>query len=261
MYVRGVHYKGIAMHRPHVMISQKTGSLHRFPDLPPRDDMENLFVLNLDGHIARLRRHLGLCHTVASDIPMEWYPKQLKDYLKPDILVAFDVDIGLVDHFGGYAIDNIGKPPDFVLEVASRHTARNDVVAKGRMYAEFGIKEYWRFDRTGGLYYPTPISGDRLVSGEYSPIDVVSLGPRHLHGASDALGLHLCWEDGFLNWWNPITESYLPGFDDMDKARLSAEARADTAEARADDERRGRITAEAKVRELQAELDLRMERG
>ena len=52
----------------------------------------------------------------------------------PDLLVAFDVDPALYEASNGYIIDEQGKPPDFVLEIASRHTGSNDVGAKRDAY-------------------------------------------------------------------------------------------------------------------------------
>ena len=48
-----------------------------------------------------------------------------------------------------YVISELGKPPDFVLEIASRSAGRQDHRAKRRDYAALGIPEYWRFDETG----------------------------------------------------------------------------------------------------------------
>ena len=41
----------------------------------------------------------------------------------PDLLVAFDVDPAAYEARNGYVISEQGKPPDFILEVASRRTA------------------------------------------------------------------------------------------------------------------------------------------
>ena len=135
----------------------------------------------------------------------------------------------------GYSIRDQGKPPDFVLEVASPSAGREDYTGKRNDYAAFGIPEYWRFYPSGGLHHSAPLAGDRLVEGEYQPIKIVAIGPIHLHGHSDVLGLDLCWEDGRLRWWDPKVERYLMTFDE------ERDARADSAEAR--------------VRELEAELE------
>ena len=47
----------------------------------------------------------------------------------------------------------VGKPPDFVLEVASESTASNDTGDKRDLYARMGVAEYWRFDASGGDFY------------------------------------------------------------------------------------------------------------
>ena len=39
-------------------------------------------------------------------------------------------------------------------------------------YAALGIPEYWRFDETGN-YHGVRLAGDRLVNGQYQPIDIV----------------------------------------------------------------------------------------
>ena len=41
----------------------------------------------------------------------------------PDLLVAFDADPVAYDASNGYVVSEQGKPPDFILEVASRRTA------------------------------------------------------------------------------------------------------------------------------------------
>ena len=67
----------------------------------------------------------------------------------------------------GYIIFEQGKPPDFVLEVASESTANTD--AKRDDYAALGIPEYWRFDETG-QYHGARLAGDSLLHGRYKPI-------------------------------------------------------------------------------------------
>ena len=43
----------------------------------------------------------------------------------------------------------VGKPPDWVLEVASSSTGAEDVGRKRDLYARIGVPEYWRFDPQG----------------------------------------------------------------------------------------------------------------
>ena len=80
----------------------------------------------------------------------------------PDGLVAFGVDPQAYEASNGYVISEQGKPPDLVLEVASRSSGRIDTLEKRRDYAALGIPEYWRFDETGE-HHGTRLAGERLV--------------------------------------------------------------------------------------------------
>ena len=240
------------------------GNLEKFPDFPPRDDMQNSLHLDQPAHQATLRRHFGSYDTtiVLSEIPVRRIPGQQEGHRIPDLLIAFGVDRAFAVEQRGYSIRDQGKPPDFVLEVASPSTGREDYTGKRNDYAAFGIPEYWRFDPSGGLHHSAPLAGDRLVEGAYQPVEIQEMGPAHRHGHSDVLGLDLCWEDGRLRWWDPTARRYLMTFDEERDARIAAEDLADDAQARADDaqaragrEQEGRTAAEARVRELEAELE------
>ena len=73
-------------------------------------------------------------------------------------------------------------------------------------------------------------------------------------GYSAVLNLHLRWEQGQLGWYDPATGRHISRFSDERSRADTAEARAAAAEARADAERQARIAADARVRELEAEL-------
>ena len=83
---------------------------------------------------------------------------------QPDVYVAFGVDAAAIRQRNGYLIWEVGKPPDFVLEVASESTAPLDIGGKRDLYAGLGIPEYWRFDASGGTMYGAPVG--RRVSAE-----------------------------------------------------------------------------------------------
>ena len=65
----------------------------------------------------------------------------------------------------GYIVSRQGKPPDFVLEVASESTGAMDTGVKRDNYEYLGVAEYWRFDETGGCWHGAPLAGDRLADG------------------------------------------------------------------------------------------------
>ena len=169
-------------------------------------------------------------------------------WLAPDCLVSFGASMDVAKRRHGYVIAEQGKPPDFVLEVASETTGKRDYTVKRDGYAAFGVTEYFRFDDTGGEYHDRPLAGDRLVDGSYEPVPITTDADGNLRGYSETLGLHLCWENGRLRFWDPETGAYLNDYDDAEDARLAAEARADAAEARAD-------AAEAELRRLRERLD------
>ncbi len=149
----------------------------------------------------------------------------------PDLLVAFDVDLEAHKANNGYIIAEQGKPPDFVLEVASQSTGRVDVGPKREDYEWFGIREYWRFDETGA-FHGVRLAGDQLVDERYEPIEIAEHDGGSLRGYSAVLDVELQWRDGRLGWLDPSTGRHIPTFLD-ERAQLGAErARADRAEAR-----------------------------
>ena len=236
----------------------------RFPDFPPRDDMQNSLHLDDPGLQATLRRHFGSGDTliVLSEVPVRWTPGQREGHRIPDLLVAFDVDRALEIEQNGYSIRDQGKPPDLVLEIASESTGEEDYTAKRHDYAAFSIPEYWRFDPSGGQHHDAPLAGDRLVDGAYQPIEINHAVQGRLWGYSDILNLDFCWEEGRLRWWDPVAERYLETHDEEADARIAEREARVAAEAQSEAEREARITeqeartaAEARGRELEAELE------
>ena len=164
--------------------------------------------------------------------------------MAPDMLIAFNVNPGISRPRNGYVISDHGKPPDFVLEIASEKTGRRDVTVKREGYAALGIPEYWRFDNTGR---PVSRAAHRRrrtgVEGEYRPIGIERIGEESYQGYSAVLNLYLRWEDGALGWYDPATGRHITRFSDERE--------------RADAERAARLAAEARIRELEAELERR----
>ena len=117
-----------------------------------------------------------------------------------------------------------GKPPDFVLEVASESTAERDLGPKRDDYAAFGIPDYWRFDETGE-HYGYRLVGERLVDGVYEPIEIANLTDDTLQGHSEVLDLDIRWHAGRLEWYDPETGRHIVTLDDVRAARIRAEAR------------------------------------
>ncbi len=167
----------------------------------------------------------------------------------PDLFIAFDVNVaGIREGLPNYWIWEVGKPPDFVLEVASPSTAANDLGWKRELYQRIGVQEYWRLDPTGGELYGRAITGERLVNGQYEEYPPEYGEDGQERGRSELLGVVFAW-DGREE------------FDALDPAtgltidkRVAAEARAAAAEDQIEAERQARIAAEARVRELEERL-------
>ena len=175
--------------------------------------MQNPIYLHRPGHLAALSLYLGSPETtmVLGEVPVGRDLSQRPGLRVPDLIIAFGVDRRRIISDRGYSIEHWGKPPDFVLEIASESTAENDVTGKRDDYVAFGVPEYWRFDPTGGEYYPAGLAGDRLVDGTYQPIDIVTVDESRQWGHSDVLGLDLCWEDGWLRWYDP-SDAAVPAY-------------------------------------------------
>ena len=212
---------------------------------PPKHkpgEMTSFQHLGDNGAVYLLKQHFG--NPEATVIVGERYLLQrpgapARERRIPDLLIAFDADPVLYKGNNAYVISEQGKPPDFVMEVASRGTGRRDATAKREDYLAMGIVEYWRFDETGS-YHGSRLAGDRLVDGKYQEIPIETLAEGILQGYSPALNLYVRWEHEELRWHDPATGQHIPTFE---TERTSRET-----------ERAARIAAEARIRELEAEL-------
>ena len=223
----------------------------RLPDIPQRepDEVTQFDQLTRTGHAHHLIQHLGNPETtlVGADRWIIAEPGTFRELARyPDLLIAFDVDPSAYAASNGYIISEQGKPPDFVLEVASQSTADTDTGAKREDYARLLIPEYWRFDETGE-HHGTRLAGDRLAGDVYVSIDIAELPDDVLQGYSPALNLLLRWERGELAFHDPATGRHIVTYDDL-------QARAETAEASLQAERAARMLAEERIRQLEAQL-------
>ena len=250
------------------MTTAKDKPTFRLPDRPERepDDMTSYRQLTAPSIVEPLRHYLGnlettlmtgdhyLCRTIAPNLAGSRYP---------DLLIAFNADLEAYQRSNGYIIAEQGKPPDFVLEIASHSTGSEDVGDKRDDYADFGIPEYWRFDETAnGSWHGARLAGDRLVNGEYQPIAIERMPGGILQGYSPILNLLLRWESGELRWHDPVTGEHIATFaterrraDRERDARLRAEVRAEQSDARAEraEVRAEQSDARAERAEVQAE--------
>ena len=217
---------------------------YRLPDIPEKhpDDMTSFKHLAETSNVGRIKIRLGQPETtiVSGELYICAAPGSPVRY--PDLMVAFDADPELYEANNGYVVSFQGKPPDLVLEIASRHTGHVDTGVKVDFYAGLGVGEYWRFDKTGE-FHKTRLAGDRLVNGQYEAIPIRELPSGELRGYSEALGLYFCWREGQLDWYDPNTEDYIPS-QDTERQRADAERQRADAERQLREQERQRVDAE-----------------
>ena len=152
------------------------------------------------------------------------------------------------------------KAPDFVLEITSRRTRREDQETKPATYARLGVQEYWQYDPTGDYLAPA-LQGFQLVAGHYEPLPapVSPEGTRVLH--STVLGLDVSLEDGRLRFVDPTTGQRLLTHQETEQARRAEAQARHVAEERAAQDMALRQAAEARIAELEARLQAMLAAG
>ena len=210
-------------------------AIESLPDPPKKHDMQQTghcvqAISTLEAHFRRSDDVLvsGNGYLIVSTGSVQDWGQ----HFYPDCVVAFGVDPEAIIARNGYVISEVGKPPEFVLEIASRTTAPRDETVKRKGYAELGVSEYWSFDGSGMGFYSRPLSGDRLVGDAYEPIEITDEADGEVRGYSRALSLYLCSDaENRLRFWDPATKKHLPphleAMDERDQeraARIEAEA-------------------------------------
>ena len=178
---------------------------------------------------------------VSADLLIYYEEGNPRVSIVPDVFVVFAVEDR---KRGNYKVWEEGKGPDFVLEVASPNTWREDVERKPGMYAGLGVREYFQYDPTGEHLSPR-LQGYRLVGGEYERLRAVESIDRTLALRSEVLGLEMRARGDWMRFHDPATGEDLLSHGEERAARLKEAAAHRTALAR----------AEARVAELEARVD------
>ena len=179
---------------------------------------------------------------VAIETVIYYYDRYCKATV-PDIFVALGAD-GNGTRDTWIVSEENGVAPSFVLNFTSPDSFSpysldywdNDGFDSLRKkYARLGVREYWQHEPIGVLPVPALI-GERLVDGEYVPIEVHTDESGMLRGRSEVLGLDMCVRpDGEFRLYDPAGDEWLSSHDEALEGRREAEARAETAEARLED--------------------------
>ena len=180
----------------------------------------------------------------------------------PDVFVV----IGAPNHLrSSYFLWQEPKGPDFVLEITSRSTRREDEGRKRNLYQSLQVPEYWQYDPTGD-YLDPPLQCSRLIAGNYAVVPAGKLAGDTFGLPSRVLGLELHLAPGELRLFDAATRRYLLNSAETEQAWQQAEQERQQAmqerQQAIHDRReaeRARHAAEARVAELEALL--RRERG
>ena len=196
-----------------------------------------------------LRRHFAHRPNVyvSGNMMMYYEEGEPRRCVSPDVFVA----VGVEDkNRRTYLLWREAKGPDFVLEVTSRSTRRNDQVTKRALYEWMGVSEYVLYDPLGEYLSPS-LQGFALSGGRYVELEGRRLpgGARALHSEVLGLSLHVRARDRALRLYDPVSGEDLLTPVEAAAAREEAEARA---------EREAAARGEAEVRAERA--DARAER-
>lgn len=173
---------------------------------------------------------------------------------KPDIFVSFG--IGKQER-RIYKVWEEGKPPDFIMEFASRSTYDNDLGDKKEIYAAMGVTEYFLYDPFR-CCLPAPLIGFRLFDGDY--VEILPLANGGV--PSETLNLEFLLQNDGIGVYTTMAGRLLKTRAEQEAearhqeviARQNAEAHAQReAEARRDAETYAQREAEAR-RDAEAEL-------
>ena len=175
----------------------------------------------------------------AGDALGQWFAKREDVYVSGDLLIYYEEGNPKVsiapDVFVVYGVAKRrrmtyllweeGKAPDFVLEVASPNTWREDEGVKRQVYERLGVTEYYQYDPTGECL-GTQLKGARLSGGRYEA-QAVGLGENGEPTlSSKVLELDLFVNrEGDLRFRDPATGEELRSYEQEVAARRAAEAR------------------------------------
>ena len=127
-----------------------------------------------------------------------------------------------------YRVWEAGRPPGFVLEVASPASAGRDRGVKRALYASMGVAEYWRFNPVGALEGASRprqrLEGSALAGLGYEPLAPGADGSIR----SEVLQLDLRVDsrpgmEHLLRFRDPSTGEDLLTFRESERGRVEAE--------------------------------------
>ena len=179
--------------------------------------------------------------------------------ISPDGYVCFGVSNEFRDTYKLWEVD--GVTPSFVIEITSKKTQKEDGDKKKKIYQDIlKVPEYFQFDVTSDYLNPN-LQGWRLEKGKYRKIS--SANPREKNRLySEVLGLFLVAEGRRMRFYDPVSQRFLLSYTEQAEQITSSAQALDFMERRvametqrAEQESEARLTAEAELARLRAEMD------
>ena len=175
-------------------------------------------------------------------------PENGNNRFAPDAFISFGVNWTRINELElpNYWTWEVGKMPEFALEVASESTAARDRNFKRDLYLSLGFEEYLMLDPTG-KFHGKPITALHRVADRFEEYPVHEAADGSLWTYSELLDLEFWWIKGAPEW-DP--------FDVRDPATGKSICINEMYE----EERDARIAAEARERELLRQIKRLTER-
>ncbi|MDR3638125.1 MAG: Uma2 family endonuclease [Isosphaeraceae bacterium] len=183
---------------------------------------------------------------VSGNLLMFYVPGDKRRHLSPDVFVIRGVRKG---RRLNYLIWEEGKGPDFVIEVTSKSTRKEDLDKKFLLYRDtLKVPEYFLFDPYEEYLVPS-LQGFRLVDGRYESI-VFQEGRL----PSAVLGLELVRNGTELRLFDPKTRELLPTADENAAALDQTAAALDQTAAALDETTAALRQRDAEIEQLRQEI-------
>ena len=232
-----------------------------YPIYTPTMPESDLHFWSLDLLKLNLREHLARTgvenYRLLGNVNLFYREGQRQVYLAPDVMLSLDPP----SHVPGLPyrtwVDGI---PELVVEVLSPDNWANDVGFKKGEYADMGVQEYWLFDpHELCADIPQFLQGYRLQRGTYTDIASAAAHvenfPTKLH-VSDVLATAWGLDDQQrLRVYNAEEGIWYP-LEGVEAARRKrAEARAESAEAEAQQARAQAESAKVEAQQARAQAE------
>ena len=158
---------------------------------------------------------------VSGDMLMYYEEGNPRKSVAPDVFVVLGASRD--EDRDTYLLWREPKAPDFVLEVTSKSTRRNDRIAKHTLYESLGVAEYFLYDPKAEYLNP-PLQGFGLRRGRYVPLEAMPSPDGAPVLYSEVLGLSLHARARALRLRDPATGEDLLTSEEESAARRAAEA-------------------------------------